>query len=220
VAGAGYREAQCGAGGGGAGVIALVRGPVLSLAPDGAVILVGGLGLQVFCTPATLAGLRVGDTASLSTALVVREDSLTLYGFANEDERGVFEALQTATGVGPRLAQAVLGVLRPDEIRVAIADEDLAALTRVPGIGRKVAQRIVLELKDRIGLPARLDDAAPAAVAASAAADDVRSGLLALGYSAREAESAVTTALEQHDGGSTDDPAALLRSALAVLRRT
>lgn len=204
-------------------MIAQVHGPVLALAPDSATVAVGGLGLQVFCTPGTLAGLRVGEQATLATALIVREDSLTLYGFASEDERGVFEALQTATGVGPRLAQAVLGVLRPDDIRVAIADEDLAALTTVPGIGRKVAQRLVLELKDRIGLPARLGDGEvrSAVAVASPVADDVRAGLVALGYSTREAESAVAAAMDEYGGpAAASDPAALLRSALAVLRRT
>ena len=128
---------------------------------------VGGVGLAVQCTPGTLAGLRVGQPARLATTLVVREDSLTLYGFADDDERPVFELLQTATGVGPRLAQAVLAVLPPDRLRRAVATEDLAALTRVPGIGKKGAQRLVLELKDRIGPPERgRPPAAPAPPAA------------------------------------------------------
>ena len=122
-----------------------------ALAPDGAVVEVGGVGLSVQCTPATLAALRIGEQAHLPTSLVVREDSLTLYGFADEDERVVFELLQTASGVGPRLAQAMLAVHGPDTLRRAVASEDLAALTQVPGIGRKGAQRIVLELKDRLG---------------------------------------------------------------------
>ena len=132
-------------------MISSVRGPVTAVAPDAAVVEVGGVGLFVQCTPSTLARLRVGETTRLATSLVVREDSLTLYGFSDEDERAVFELLQTASGVGPRLAQAMLAVHSPDALRRALATEDLAALTLVPGIGRKGAQRIVLELKDRLG---------------------------------------------------------------------
>ena len=96
-----------------------------------------GVGLSVHCTPGTLAGLRVGEQARLATSLVVREDSLTLYGFADDDEKHLFELLQTASGVGPRLAQAVLAVHGPDTVRKAIANADLTTLTRVPGIGKK-----------------------------------------------------------------------------------
>ena len=135
-------------------MIAHVTGPVATIAPDGAVIDVGGVGLLVQCTPGTLAGLRLGEQARVATSLVVREDSLTLYGFASEDERNTFELLQTASGVGPRLAQAMLAVLTPDALRRAVAAEDLAVLTSVPGIGRKGAQRIVLELAGRLGSPA------------------------------------------------------------------
>ena len=115
-------------------MIAFVAGRVAALALDCAVVEVGGVGLTLQCTPATLAGLRVGETARLPTSLVVREDSLTLYGFADEDERVVFELLQTASGVGPRLAQAILAVLAPDAVRRAIGSGDTATLTRVPGV--------------------------------------------------------------------------------------
>src|SRR6185437_16679680 len=134
-------------------MIASVSGKVAAVGPDVAIVEVGGVGLALSCTPSTLATLRVGEPAALSTSLVVREQELTLYGFADADEREVFEALQTAAGVGPRLAQAVLAVHPPDEVRRAVATEDLAALTLVPGIGRKGAQRIVLDLKDRLGPP-------------------------------------------------------------------
>jgi len=110
-----------------------------------AVFFLHGVGLSVVCTPTTLASLRVGDEARLSTSLVVREDSLTLYGFADDDARGLFELLQTASGVGPRLAQAMLAVHSPDALRRAIAAADEKALTQVPGIGRKGAQRLILE---------------------------------------------------------------------------
>ena len=111
-------------------MIASVRGTVAALGPDGAVVEVGGVGLAVSCSPGTLARLRVGEPARLATSLVVREDSLTLYGFADDDERAMFELLQTANGVGPKLAQTMLAVHPPRELRRAIATSDLAALTR------------------------------------------------------------------------------------------
>src|SRR5690606_36022302 len=134
-------------------VIANVTGTVTAVTPNSAVVEVGGVGLSLQCTPGTLAGLRLGEQARLATALVVRGDSLSLYGFADDDERVVFELLQTASGVGPRLAQAMLAVYPPDELRRAVASEDVAALTKVPGVGKKGAQRIVLELRDRLGAP-------------------------------------------------------------------
>ena len=132
-------------------MISHLRGTVSGVAPDGAVIDVGGVGLSVQCTPGTLATLRPGEPARVATCLVVREDSLTLYGFTSDDERNVFELVQTATGVGPRLALAMLAVHSPDALRRAVSTGDLNALTLVPGIGKKGAQRIVLELKDRLG---------------------------------------------------------------------
>ena len=122
-------------------MIASLHGRVAALGPDGVVVEVGGVGLAVSCTPGTLAGLRPGQSARLATSLVVREDSLTLYGFADDDERSLFELLQTASGVGPRLAQAVLAVHPPEEVRRAVATADIPALTRVPGIGRKGGRR-------------------------------------------------------------------------------
>src|SRR5215831_1219997 len=145
----------------------------------------GGAGLRVQCTPGTLATLKPGEPAQVATSLVVREDSLTLYGFVSDDERNVFELLQTASGVGPRLALAMLAVFSPDGLRRAVAAEDVAALTRVPGIGRKGAQRIVLELAGRLGSPGDGTPAAAAAVAPAAAAswrDQVRTGLVNLGW--------------------------------------
>ena len=206
-------------------MIAFVAGRVAALSPEGVVVEVGGVGLSVDCSPATLARLRVGEPAHLPTSLVVREDSLTLYGFADDDERTVFELLQTASGVGPRLAQAMLGVHSPDALRRAVATEDLAALTQVPGIGRKGAQRIVLELKDRLGAsPARTAGAGPAAAPAAAAwRDQLHAALLGLGWSSREADDAVAAvapvAADATAAGEAPDVAALLRSALRSLSR-
>ena len=171
-------------------MIASVSGPVLAVGPTSAVVEVGGLGILALCSPNTVAGLRVGQRATLATSLVVREDSLTLYGFASADEREFFELLLTATGVGPKLAQAALAVLRPDELRSAIATENLVVLCKVPGIGRKGAQRIVLELKDKINAVGLGADLAPAGTTASAWRDQVAQGLVGLGWPARDADAA------------------------------
>jgi Holliday junction DNA helicase RuvA len=203
-------------------VIAHLRGTVAGVAPDGAVIEVGGVGMRVQCTPGTLAALRPGEPAQVATSLVVREDSLTLYGFSSDDERNVFELLQTASGVGPRLALAMLAVHSPDALRRAVATEDLRALTMVPGIGNKGAQRIVLELKDRLGPPG--DVAAPDRALPSRRApswrDQVQSGLVNLGWSPRDAEQAIG-ALEEEGaiGDSEVEVAAALRAALRKLSR-
>ncbi len=178
-------------------MIAHLDGKVCSVAPDGAVIDVGGVGLLVQCTPGTLAGLRAGERARVATSLVVREDALTLYGFAGDDERNTFELLQTASGVGPRLALAMLAVFSPDALRRAVAAEDLAALTTVPGIGRKGAQRIVLELAGRLGSPGEMPSGAAAGGGPAAAGravswrDQVRAGLVNLGWQARDADLAI-----------------------------
>ena len=134
-------------------MIAFVKGTVADVTLSSVVLEVGGVGLELHCTPHTLATLRLGAAATLPTSMVVREESLTLFGFLDDDEKSVFELVQTASGVGPKLAQAMLAVLAPDALRRAVAGEDVKALTAVPGIGQKGAQRIILELKDRIGVP-------------------------------------------------------------------
>jgi Holliday junction DNA helicase RuvA len=201
-------------------MIASVNGRVAAVGPDGAVVEVGGVGLAVSCTPGTLARLRVGQPARLATSLVVREDSLTLYGFADDDERSLFELLQTASGVGPRLAQAVLAVHPPTEVRRAVATADVPALTRVPGIGRKGAERLVLELRDRIGSvePAGADGVVPWPTPVAPWRDQVRHALVGLGWSAREAEDAVAAvAPDQPEAESVADVPTLLRAALRML---
>jgi Holliday junction DNA helicase RuvA len=197
-------------------MIASVRGRVAAIAPDSAVIEVGGVGLAVQCAPGTLAGLKAGTEARLATSLVVREDSLTLYGFADDDEKQLFELLQTASGVGPRLAQAVLAVHHPDAVRRAIGGGDIAALTRVPGIGRKGAERLVLELRDRIGPVLATDGAA--GVLTGEWQDQVRQGVLALGWTAAQADQAVAAVAESVDGEVPPVPV-LLRQAIRLLGR-
>lgn len=198
-------------------MIASVRGKVAAVSLSTAVVEVGGIGIELLCTPNTLATLRTGEEAHLPTSLVVREDSLTLFGFTDTDERTLFELLQTASGVGPKLAQAMLAVLSPDGIRMAIAGEDAKTLTKVPGIGQKGAQRVILELKDRIGAPTG-SASAPAPTAASAPwRDQVTEALIGLGYNARDADKAVT-AIEP-EAGDQANISVLLRAALRTLSK-
>ena len=196
-------------------MIAAVRGEVLEIGLDHAVVEVGGAGLAVHATPATLARLRRGEQARLATSLVVREDSLTLFGFADTEERDLFTLLQTVSGVGPRLALATLAVLDPDALRRALADGDATALTRVPGIGRKGAERMVLELRDKVVAPAPAP--APSARASvDGPRDQVVEALLGLGFPIKPAEQAVDAVLA--DNGAADASAAL-RAALSRLGR-
>ncbi len=199
-------------------MIASVNGRVAALGPDGAVIEVGGVGLAVSCSPATLARLRVGEPGRLSTSLVVREDSLTLYGFADDDERALFELLQTANGVGPKLAQTILAVHPPREVRRAIATADYVSLVKVPGIGRKGAERIVLELRDRIG---SIDEPGGYSEVAAVAPwrDQLGHALAGLGFTGKEAVEAIDIAAAE----VTDEPpdlSALLRRSIQLLGRT
>lgn len=209
-------------------MIAFVSGPVAALAPTTAVIEVGGIGMAVQCTPNTLSELRIGKEAKLATSLVVREDSLTLYGFVDDDERQVFELLQTASGVGPRLAQAMLAVHSPDALRVAVATGDEKALTAVPGIGKKGAQKLLLELKDRLGEPVGAHigrQGIGTAVAASMAwRDQLNGALIGLGYATREADEAVAAVAPLAEAavaeGGAPQVGQLLKAALQTLNRT
>ncbi|WP_159796392.1 Holliday junction branch migration protein RuvA [Puerhibacterium puerhi] len=202
-------------------MIASLTGVVSHVTLDRAVLDVGGVGYLVLATPATLAGLRVGQEAHLATTLVVREDSMTLYGFADAAEREIFETVQSVSGVGPRIALAMLAVHTPDAIRRAVATQDVKALTRVPGIGAKGAQRIVLELSGKLAAP---DAEAPEGAAAPEAApgdrrDQVVEALVGLGWTAKVAEEAVATVLADSgaEAVSDADVAATLRAALRSL---
>jgi Holliday junction DNA helicase RuvA len=212
-------------------MIASVSGRVAAVSPDGAVVEVGGIGLAVQCTPGTIARLQVGEAARLSTSLIVREDSLTLYGFADDDERQLFELLQTANGVGPRLAQAVLAIHPPREVRRAVAMADVKALMQVPGIGKKGAERLILELRDRLGsttsdtsLDAPAVVGLPSVTAVAPWRDQLTSALVGLGWSAKEADSALAqlapVADEQLAATGAVEVAVLLRRALQLLGRS
>lgn len=194
-------------------MIAHVRGTVEHIGLDSAVIDVGGVGHLVQATPGTLATLRHGATVTIPTTLVVREESLTLFGFADADERDVFETLQTVSGIGPRLALAMLAVHTPDGLRQAVATEDHKALVKVPGIGEKGAKRIVLELGDRLG-PAAGTASSPAATTADGARTDVVSALVGLGWPVKQAEAATDEVIGSEPASDTG---ALLRSALQLL---
>lgn len=199
-------------------MIAFVRGTVAQVGLSSAVLEVGGVGLELNCTPGTLASLRTGTTATLPTSMIVREDSLTVFGFLDEDEKTVFEMLLTASGVGPKLAQAMLAVHSPDELRRAVTQEDVKTLTQVPGIGQKGAQRIILELKDRIGPPVSAMSS-PGLVGRSEPMwrVQVRDGLVGLGWSAKDADRAIDAVAPE--GETAPDVALLLREALRALSR-
>ena len=211
-------------------MIASVSGRVAAVSPNGAVVEVGGIGLAVQCTPGTIARLQVGETARLATSLIVREDSLTLYGFADDDERQLFELLQTANGVGPRLAQAVLAIHPPREIRRAVSMADVKALMQVPGIGKKGAERLILELRDRLGsttsdtsLDASMGAGLPLVTPVAPWRDQLSSALVGLGWSLKEADAAVLqlapVADEQIVATGSVEVAVLLRQALQLLGR-
>ncbi|HEX3705745.1 MAG TPA: Holliday junction branch migration protein RuvA [Mycobacteriales bacterium] len=206
-------------------MIATVSGVVAAVTTETAVVEVGGIGISVQCAPPTLASLRVGESTRLATSLVVREDSLTLFGFATDDERVVFETLQGVTGVGPRLAQAALAVHSPDAIRAAVATDDVGALMLVSGIGRKGAQRLVLELKDKLGprtfgaTVVRL----PGRDGPGVWRDQLREALTGLGWSGREVDDALAAVGPEAEAaiavGDTPNVAQLLRSCLQMLSR-
>ena len=197
-------------------MIASLRGTVLRTGLDSVIVEVGGVGMLVHTTPATAASLRTGSTAALSTTLVVREESLTLYGFADDQEKAVFETVQTVSGVGPRLALAMLAVHSPDGVRLAVSSGDLAALTKVPGIGKKGAERIVLELRDTIGVPSSTAQVSDQP-ATGAWQGQVREALVGLGWSSKQADDAVDAVVPLSADGA--NVSALLRAALQVLGR-
>lgn len=198
-------------------MIASIRGEVLELALDHVVLEASGVGYQLNATPATLAGLTRGVEATLFTALIVREDSMTLYGFADTESRDLFGLLQTVSGVGPRLAMAVLAVLEPEALRKALAAGDIAALTRVPGIGKRGAERMVVELRDKVNLvPVPAGSTSAAAPIRTPVRDQVVEALTGLGFALKQAEPAVDAVLaENPDAGNS----AALRAALGMLGR-
>ncbi|UJW28902.1 Holliday junction branch migration protein RuvA [Saccharothrix sp. AJ9571] len=200
-------------------MISSVHGEVLSVGLDHAVVEVGGVGFAVQATPSTLATLRRGEKIRLHTSLVVREDSLTLFGFADADARELFVLLQTVSGIGPRLALAALAVLDPDKLRSAVADGDINVLTQVPGIGKKGAERLSLELRDKVVAVPGASPADAVPVAGGAVRAEVVEALVGLGFAAKQAEQAVDRVLGEAGEGASVDTAQVLRSALTTLGR-
>jgi Holliday junction DNA helicase RuvA len=173
-------------------VIASLDGTVGAVFADSLIVEVAGIGYRVFCAPAVLAAARVGERARLFTHHLVREDAQALYGFHTPEELGFFGLLQTVTGVGPKVALALVGSRPVGDLQLAILSDDLGVLTAVPGVGKKLAARLVLELKEKV---AAAGVAAGASVGAPAGEPEVMAALLALGYSAGEARTASREAL-------------------------
>lgn len=197
-------------------MIASVRGEVLEIALDHVVIEAAGVGYRLNVTPATLSMLTRGEESRLFTAMIVREDSMTLFGFDDTESRDLFGLLQTVSGVGPRLAMAVLAVLEPEALRKALADSNVAALTRVPGIGKRGAERMVVELRDKVNLvpvQAGPPGSAPAPVR-TPVREQVVEALVGLGFPVKQAEPAVDAVLAENPAADTSKA---LRAALGSL---
>lgn len=194
-------------------MISFLRGTVAHVGLSTAVIDLNGAGMSVYATPQTLGRLRVGEEGQLFTSLIVREDSLTLFGFATDDEREVFDVLLSVSGVGPRLALAVLAVHDPEAVRVAAHTGDSKTFTKVPGIGPKVAGRIVLELAGKL-VPQGTAQAAGAGTAAEAAwKPQVVAAMTSLGWSEKDASASVDKAL-------ADEPEVSFRGNVPEILRT
>ena len=191
-------------------MISRVLGTVAQVGVDDVVVVYGGLGFKVFIVPPLASELHKGDEVELYTHLIVREDALTLYGFKTEEERKVFEILMSVTGIGPRIGLAALSVFSPNDLRRAVADQDTATLSRIPGVGKKVASRMLVELGDKLGLSAQL----PAASAPSAGVveAEVKAALIGLGWNETKAESVLSEL-----GGNGLNASDLLRAALMKL---
>lgn len=199
-------------------MIARISGTVVAAGTTWVTVDLHGFGVKALCTPATAGSVRIGQATTLATSLVVREDSLTLYAFSEDDERDAFELVQSASGIGPRIAQAVVSVLSPEELRVAISSANVAALTKVPGIGVKGAQRMILELKDKVNTLA-VSSGRTLPVAPSGWRDQVRAGLEGLGWSTRDAEKACDAVAALADESPEIPVSTLMRAALRSLAR-
>jgi holliday junction DNA helicase RuvA len=195
-------------------MIASVRGEVLDVALDHVVIEAAGVGYKLMATPSTLATLRRGSEARLITAMIVREDSMTLYGFPDGDARDLFLTLLGVSGVGPKIALATLAVHDAQALRHALADGDVAALTRVPGIGKRSAERMVLELRDKIG---PVGPSPTASVNGHSVRSPVVEALVGLGFATKQAEEATDKVLTEHGDATTSSA---LRAALSLLGKT
>jgi Holliday junction DNA helicase RuvA len=196
-------------------MISLVNGTIRSVTLDRTIVEVGGVGLSITITPGTSALLNIGAPALFHTSLVVREDSLTLYGFLDDDARALFELVQTVSGIGPKVAMSIVAALSPTQLGLAIANEDISAIEKVPGIGRKGAQRLILELKGKLSdLGTGVRDIHHQPIWR----EQLASALISLGFTAKESDSAITNVVNQisEEGGdaNTADLSELLKRAL------
>jgi Holliday junction DNA helicase RuvA len=196
-------------------MISFINGTVRSLTLDRAVVEVGGVGLAISITPATSASLNIGAPAQFFTTFVVREESMTLYGFLDEDVKTLFELVQTVSGIGPKVALSLVAALSPSQLGIAISQEDIAAIEKVPGIGRKGAQRLILELKGKLsdfGTSNKIAHHQPVW------REQLASALISLGFTAKESDGAITTVVNQiaEEGGDANatDLSDLLKRAL------
>lgn len=183
-------------------MIAQLTGTVRHLTTEKVVLEVGGVGYAISITPRTSTNIVMGSEVTLATTLVVREDSLTLFGFLDPRDRDIYETLQTVTGIGPKVALAITGALTPDELASAIAQEDIGAIEKVPGIGRKGAQRLILELKGKLVT----DKDLPKLTTHSAVRDQLLSALTGLGFTAKESDIAINSTFAHitESGGQPD----------------
>jgi Holliday junction DNA helicase RuvA len=201
-------------------MISLINGVVRSISTDRTVVEVGGVGLSVSITSQTGAQLNIGAPVQLFTSLVVREDSLTLFGFLDEESRSAFELVQTVSGIGPKVALAILGAHSPQSLAVAIAQEDIKAIEKVPGIGRKGAQRLILELKGKISDFGSSDHKQ---MHQPVWREQLTSALISLGFTAKDSDAAITAVVGQYADSGIDvqsvDISELLKAALQTGRR-
>lgn len=201
-------------------MISILNGVVRSIRSDEIVVEIGGFGLSVSTTAVTSAHLNIGVPVQLFTSLVVREDSLTLFGFLDEDSRTTFELVQTVSGIGPKVALAILGALSPQALAVAIAQEDVKAIEKVPGIGRKGAQRLILELKGKIK---SLSSTEKSVSHQPAWREQLTSALISLGFTAKDSDAAVSKVSVDFTEDGVDpaevDISELLKRALQSGRR-
>jgi Holliday junction DNA helicase RuvA len=197
-------------------MISLLNGTVRSIQSDRLVVEVGGFGLSVSVTPLTTTQVTLGSQVQLFTSLVVREDSLTLFGFVNEESRTLFELVQTVSGIGPKVALSILGALTPEDLGRAISQEDIGAIEKVPGIGRKGAQRMILELKGKLN---DLSHGQQYKGHQPAWREQLSSALVSLGFSPKESDNAISAVVSelQADGidASTVELSELLKRTLA-----
>ncbi|WP_412100629.1 Holliday junction branch migration protein RuvA [Corynebacterium aurimucosum] len=198
-------------------MIASLRGTVLDIQLDHAVLECAGVGYKVLATPAMLGTLQRGEEARVMTTLVVKEDSMTLYGFTSQDDRDMFHVLQTVSGLGPKLALAALSVMSAGDLAQAIAGEEAARLQKIPGVGKRVAQRLILELKDKVKAFAPTEGAdlsAAVPAAAGPVVEDVVEALIGLGFTDKMARPVVESVVAEQPDAVTP---VVLRAALSQL---